>query len=79
MEWSLGWISQGMFLELIFSLSITYSQDQKMEGLVVQLDNYSRLGIPKLHHLSVFPDPAEDQVEEGKFHKIGYFVLKTNR
>ena len=38
-----------------------------MEGLVVQLDNYSRLGIPKLHHLSVFPDPAEDQVEEGKF------------
>ena len=43
------------------------AQDQKMEGLVVQLDNYSRLGIPKLHHLSVFPDPAEDQVEEGEF------------
>ena len=40
-------------------------QDQKMEGLVVQLDNYSRLGIPKLHHLAVFPDPAEDLVEEG--------------
>ena len=37
-----------------------------MEGLVVQLDNYSRLGIPKLHHLAVFPDPAEDLVEEGK-------------
>ena len=36
-----------------------------MEGLVVQLDNYSRLGIPKLHHLAVFPDPAEDLVEEG--------------
>ena len=40
-------------------------QDQKMEGLVIQLDNYSRLGIPKLHHLAVFPDPAEDLVEEG--------------
>ena len=42
-----------------------HMQDQKMEGLVVQLDNYSRLGIPKLHHLTVFPDPAEDLVEEG--------------
>jgi len=43
------------------------AKDQKMEGLVVQLDNYSRLGIPKLHHLSVFPDPAEDQVEEALY------------
>ena len=41
-----------------------------MEGLVVQLDNYSRLGIPKLHHLSVFPDPAEDQVEEGEITSV---------
>lgn len=43
------------------------AKDQKMEGLVIQLDNYSRLGIPKLHHLSVFPDPAEDQVEEALY------------
>ena len=35
-----------------------------MEDLVTQLDNYSRLGVPKLHHLSSFPD--EDQVEEGE-------------
>ena len=35
-----------------------------MEGLVNSLDNYSRLGIPKLHHLAMFPDPAEDLVEE---------------
>lgn len=42
-------------------------QDQKMEGLVIQLDNYSRLGIPKLQHLSVTPDPAEDQVEEALY------------
>ena len=39
-------------------------QDLKMEDLVTQLDNYSRLGVPKLHHLSSFPD--EDQVEEGE-------------
>ena len=38
-----------------------------MEGLVVQLDNYSRLGIPKLQHLTVFPDPAEDLVEEALY------------
>lgn len=36
-----------------------------MEDLVVQLDNYSRLGIPKLHHLPSFVDSAEDRVEEG--------------
>ena len=67
MEWSLGWICQGTFLVPLSYLINQWFQDQKMEGLVVQLDNYSRLGIPKLHHLSVFPDPAEDQVEEGKF------------
>ena len=44
-----------------------FIQDQKMEGLVVQLDNYSRLGIPKLQHLTVFPDPAEDLVEEALY------------
>ena len=49
--------------EIVYS-AVTM-QDQKMEGLVIQLDNYSRLGIPKLHHLAVFPDPAEDLVEEG--------------
>ena len=49
---------------LDYTLHLTV-QDQKMEGLVVQLDNYSRLGIPKLHHLAMFPDPAEDLVEEG--------------
>ena len=38
-----------------------------MEGLVVQLDSYSRLGIPKLQHLTAFPDPAEDQVEEALY------------
>ncbi len=41
-------------------------QDQKMEGLVVQLDTYARLGIPKLHHLNTFQDPSEDKVEEGR-------------
>ena len=38
-----------------------------MEGLVVQLDNYSRFGIPKLQHLSQYPDPAEDLVEEALY------------
>ena len=38
-----------------------------MEGLVVQLDNYSRLGIPKLQHLTAAPDPAEDLVEEALY------------
>ena len=49
------------------------AQDQKMEGLVVQLDNYSRLGIPKLHHLtpaSGIPDPAEDMVRNIKHSSI---------
>ena len=44
-----------------------------MEGLVVQLDNYSRLGIPKLHHLtpaSGIPDPAEDMVRNIKHSSI---------
>ena len=35
-----------------------------MDLLVTHLDTYSRLGIPKLHHLVAFE--AEDQVEEGK-------------
>ena len=55
---------QIMKLRVDYTLHLTV-QDQKMEGLVVQLDNYSRLGIPKLHHLAMFPDPAEDLVEEG--------------
>jgi hypothetical protein len=45
----------------IFSL---YLQDTKMDLLVTHLDTYSRLGIPKLHHLVAFE--AEDEVEEGK-------------
>ena len=49
-------------------------QDQKMEGLVVQLDTYARLGIPKLHHLNSFQDPAEDKVEEGKNSYCQYTV-----
>ena len=40
-------------------------QDTKMDLLVTHLDTYSRLGIPKLHHLVAFE--AEDEVEEGKF------------
>ena len=39
-------------------------QDTKMDLLVTHLDTYSRLGIPKLHHLVAFE--AEDEVEEGK-------------
>ena len=35
-----------------------------MDLLVTHLDTYSRLGIPKLHHLVAFE--AEDEVEEGK-------------
>ena len=38
-------------------------QDTKMDLLVTHLDTYSRLGIPKLHHLVAFE--AEDEVEEG--------------
>ena len=34
-----------------------------MDLLVTHLDTYSRLGIPKLHHLVAFE--AEDEVEEG--------------
>jgi len=45
---------------------VVVTQDQKMEGLVVQLDTYARLGIPKLHHLNTFQDPSEDKVEEGE-------------
>ncbi|XP_023335851.1 pleckstrin homology domain-containing family G member 5, partial [Eurytemora carolleeae] len=43
------------------------TKDLKMEDLVVQLDNYSRLGIPKLHHLPSFVDSAEDRVEEALY------------
>ena len=42
-----------------------------MDLLVTHLDTYSRLGIPKLHHLVAFE--AEDQVEEGK--KRSLFLL----
>ena len=45
--------------KFLFSLS----QDTKMDLLVTHLDTYSRLGIPKLHHLVAFE--AEDEVEEG--------------
>ena len=39
-----------------------------MEGLAAHLDNYSRLGIPKLQHLTMaVSDPAEDQVEEALY------------
>ena len=41
-----------------------------MEDLVVQLDAYSRLGIPKLHHLPSFTDSTEDRGEEGLLVKI---------
>ena len=41
-----------------------------MDLLVTHLDTYSRLGIPKLHHLVAFE--AEDEVEEGK-QTIQYF------
>ena len=34
---------------------------------MVQLDNYSRLGIPKLQQLTAAPDPAEDLVEEALY------------
>ena len=51
----------------ISTFNIANFQDQKMEGLVVQLDNYSRLGIPKLQHLTATPDPAEDLVEEALY------------
>ena len=33
---------------------------------MVQLDTYSRLGIPKLHHLPSSLTIAEDKAEEGK-------------
>ena len=45
-----------------------FMQDTKMDLLVTHLDTYSRLGIPKLHHLVAFAD--EDVVEEGK--KAGF-------
>ena len=47
---------------IIFFLCLTF-QDTKMDLLVTHLDTYSRLGIPKLHHLVAFE--AEDEVEEG--------------
>ena len=43
---------------------MVFWQDTKMDLLVTHLDTYSRLGIPKLHHLVAFE--AEDEVEEGK-------------
>ena len=49
-------------------------QDQKMEELVVQLDNYSRLGIPKLHHLPVLPASPDDKVEEGRIRENRIFL-----
>lgn len=72
MEWSVGNIQQSKCNHHLVHLSSSviihhFIQDQKMEGLVVQLDNYSRLGIPKLQHLTVFPDPAEDLVEEALY------------
>ena len=35
-----------------------------MAGLVQQLDTYSKIGIPKLHHHATFE--YEDEVEEGE-------------
>ena len=46
-----------------------------MDLLVTHLDTYSRLGIPKLHHLVAFE--AEDEVEEGK-QIIQYFIIILN-
>lgn len=46
-------------------------QDTKMDLLVTHLDTYSRLGIPKLHHLVAFE--AEDEVEEGNF--LFFFLM----
>ena len=44
-----------------------------MEELVVQLDNYSRLGIPKLHHLPVLPASPDEKVEEGRIRSYGLY------
>ena len=42
-------------------------QDLKMEELVVQLDSYSRLGIPKLQHQpGHLDDDWQDEVEQGQ-------------
>ena len=43
-----------------------------MDLLVTHLDTYSRLGIPKLHHLVAFE--AEDEVEEGN-KRIAFLLL----
>lgn len=43
-------------------------QDSKMAALVQQLDTYSKIGIPKLHHNANFE--YEDEVEEGKYEGV---------
>ena len=47
-----------------------------MDLLVTHLDTYSRLGIPKLHHLVAFE--AEGEVEEGN-KRIAFFVVVSRQ
>ena len=47
-----------------------------MDLLVTHLDTYSRLGIPKLHHLVAFE--AEDEVEEGNKNRKELFLCLDN-
>ena len=47
-----------------------------MDLLVTHLDTYSRLGIPKLHHLVAFE--AEDEVEEGNKNRKELFFCLDN-
>lgn len=50
-------------------------KDSKMAALVQQLDTYSKIGIPKLHHQAHFE--YEDEVEEGNI--LCLDILKTRR
>ena len=51
-----------------------------MEELAVQLDSYSRMGIPKLNHNQSAQDSTlEDKVEEGKWNhsSLEIYLAKT--
>ena len=61
-----------LLMNSLFSFLFCFTfQDTKMDLLVTHLDTYSRLGIPKLHHLVAFE--AEDEVEEGNNY-YHYFI-----
>ena len=55
-------------MKVLYNNMYSYSnsvQDQKMEELVVQLDSYSRHGIPRLQHHVNQPLATQESIQQG--------------